>query len=327
MSIRYFDRLPLKRDEAVPIVGEAALRIVREHGRPVDDARGRIHVAQVDGYTIRYYRLQPAACPTLEKPQPADGRALTPKSMNYLDVEAGELLFGFAWDHESFSVRRIVRGPWEYGILKAAGMEAQFLGKCALPPCAPESRSSKRWHPDALREARRRRISTPIIFSVLGYSRCIHALLPQGACFRDVVAVVGDAYKESREQDGYDVADDQTTSCFGVWAWKGDLSLQPGKRMTKPDFAYWISPSGGLEAAAALLLLLDRDGAKPRNVARRRGEGATRQLLAKGGLPRTANVVLAKSSSSGPDRAGTDRGAGAGMPTARPNSKGGQHGR
>ncbi|MDE4915092.1 hypothetical protein PQI07_31125 [Methylobacterium sp. 092160098-2] len=274
MSIRYFDRLPLKRDEAIPIVGEAALRILRKHGQRVEDARGQMHVAQVDGYTIRYYRLQSAACPMLEESQPADGKALTHKSMNYLDVEAGELLFGFAWDHESFSARRIVRGPWEYGILNAAGMEAQFLGKCALPPCAPESRSSTKWPLDALRQARRRRISAPIIFSVLGYSRCIHALLPQGACFNEAVSAVADAYKESREQDGYDVAADRTTSCFGLWAWKGDLSLQPGKRMTKPDFAYWISPSGGLKAAAALLLLLDRDGAK-RRVTSRGGRDTT----------------------------------------------------
>ena len=49
--------------------------------------------------------------------------------------------------------------------------------------------------------------------------------------------------------------------------------------------------------------------------------------LAKDGLPQAASVIPAKSSSSGSDRAGADRGARAGMPTARPHSKGAQHGR
>src|SRR5437868_4203585 len=124
MRTRYFDRIPFDEYDTLILIREAALRILRQHGRPTVDEQGAMLVAKVDGYTFRYYPVVPDAGTTPKLPPLlADGETGWPSSMHCIDVEASELLFGLAIDADGLSYRRIVRGPWEYEIARAGGLE------------------------------------------------------------------------------------------------------------------------------------------------------------------------------------------------------------
>lgn len=258
MRTRYFERIPFDDHDILFLIREAALRILLRHGRPMVDEQGAMLVAKVDGYTFRYYSMTPDAGTLPELPPVrADDEFGWPNSMHCIDVEASELLFGLAIDADRLSHRRIVRGPWDYEIARTAEMEGHFHHGLPLPPCFPESRCRRSWPLAALRSARKRRLRKPVRFSIAGYTRCIHSLLPAGSDFVEIVAAIGQSYRESRSLDGdHDLG---RVSSFGLWGWAGVHPVRLGRRMKKPDIAYWISPTGGCEAAAALLLLLDRE--------------------------------------------------------------------
>ena len=57
MRIRYFNRIPFDDHDTLILIREAALRILRRHGRTFIDGQGPMLVAKVDGYTFRYYSL------------------------------------------------------------------------------------------------------------------------------------------------------------------------------------------------------------------------------------------------------------------------------
>jgi hypothetical protein len=264
MCTRYYERFPLETDGILRLMELAAMRILRRQGQMTLDAEGPMLVAYVDGYTIRSYPRVVDACEDPVAPESGRGRLPDASSETFcIDIEASELLFGLAIDAKTLSVRRMVRGPWEHGILQAAGMIRHFVPSRPIPPCVPESRSRSTWPLSALRTVRRRRLRRSVRFSVAGYSQCIHTLLPPGSGFDDIAAAVGEGYRESRLRDGHIATNGEPETCFGIWGWAGDRTLRFGKRMTKPDVAYWISPTGGCEAAAAILLLLDRDRPRP----------------------------------------------------------------
>ncbi|MDH2312335.1 hypothetical protein [Methylobacterium brachiatum] len=261
MRTRYFDRIPLDDYDTLFLIREAALRILLRHGRPTVDEQGAMLVAKVDGYTFRYYSMTPDAGTIPElPPMLPDDEFGWPSSMHCIDVEASELLFGLAIDADGLSHRCIVRGPWEYEITRAAGLEKHFHHGLPLPPCSPESRCRMFLPLKALRLVKKWQLRMPVRFSVAGYTRCMDGLLPPGSGFHDIMAAIDRSYRESRSYDcGHDVGDGAAMSSFGIWGWAGDRPVRRGRRMKKPDIAYWISPTGGCEAAAALLLLLDKE--------------------------------------------------------------------
>jgi len=259
MRTRYFDRIPFDDHDTSVLIREAGVRLLREHGRATFDDQGSMLVANVDGYTFRYYTLAPAIdTPPVLPELTADGGFDWPTTPYCLDVEASELLFGLAFDVGGISQRRLVRGPWEYEIARAAGLDGRFHDGRPLPPCFPESRCRRRWPPAALPPMRKRRLRMPIRFSVAGYAHCIHRLLPSGSDFDLIVAAIDRSYRQSRSRDGacgaYEMGD---ATSFGIWGWAGERPVRLGRRMKRPDIAYWVSPVGGFEAAAALLLKLD----------------------------------------------------------------------
>lgn len=270
MRTRYFDRIPLDDYDTSVLIREAGLRILRQCGRAIVDDQGSMLVAMVDGYTFRYYTMDPKVDTIPELPRlMVDGGFDWPTTPHCLDVEASELLFGLAFDARGLSQRRLVRGPWEYEIAKASGLNDHFHDERPLPPCFPTSCSRRHWPLVPLPPMRKRRLRMPIRFSVAGYEHCIHRLLPSGSDFHLIVAAVDRCYRESRSRDGdHGAYQKAAVSSFGIWGWVGERRVRLGKRMKRPDISYWVSPIGGFEAAAAILLRLDEgyvaDGVSPR---------------------------------------------------------------
>ena len=262
MRTRYFDRIPYDDRDVSILIREAGLEVVRRHGRATLDDQGSMIVANVNGYTFRYYPMDPGhGMPPELPPLPANGETAWPTKTHCLDIEGSELLFGLAFDLRGISCRRFARGPWEYEIVRAGALHKDLYDNRPLPPCFPESRSRRRWPLAALRPMRKRQLRTPIRFSVAGYAHCMHDLLPSGSDFDRIVTAIEQNYRETRLYDGERRAyDTETVSSFGIWGWIGERPVRLGKRMKKPDMSYWVSPIGGFEAAAALLLLLDKEG-------------------------------------------------------------------
>lgn len=174
MRIRYFNRIPFDDHDTLILIREAALRILRRHGRTFIDGQGPMLVAKVDGYTFRYYSLATDADAIPELPPLLDnGETGWPAATHCIDVEGSELLFGLAFDVDGLAYRRVVRGPWEYEIARAGGLEEHFYNGLPLPPCIPESRCRVNWPLTALKQVRKRRLRGPVRFSVAGYTRCV----------------------------------------------------------------------------------------------------------------------------------------------------------
>ncbi|MEE7462073.1 hypothetical protein MFUR16E_12580 [Methylobacterium fujisawaense] len=270
MRIRYFNRIPFDDHDTLILIREAALRILRRHGRTFIDAQGPMLVAKVDGYTFRYYSLAEDAEAFPELPPLLDnGETGWPSATHCIDVEGSELLFGLAHDVDGLAHRRIVRGPWEHEIARAGGLEGQFRNDLPLPPCIPESRCRVSWPLMALKQVRKRRLCGPVRYSIAGYTRCIHGLLPPGFDFGRIVTEIERSYRKSRASDGeLEPPDGLPVSSFGIWGWAGERPVRLGKRMKKPDVAYWVSRTGGYEAAAAILLLLDKEHSAKRSLSR-----------------------------------------------------------
>lgn len=267
MHKRYLSRIPLDDVDTSLLIKQAALRIIRECSRLVVDEQGTMLLAKVDGYTFRYYSLasDTNTMPELP-PKLANGGLEWPSSEHCINVESSELLFSFALKDDGLYSRKMVRGPWEFEIARAAQIHGRFHTDLPLPPCFPESRCRRIWPPAALRPMRKRRLRMPVQFSVAGYTQCIHELLPAGSDFGQIAAAVGRCYRESRSYDGdQGCGEEAAVTSFGIWGWAGEGPVRRGKRTKRPDMAYWITSIGGCEAAAALLLLLDKEYAGRRS--------------------------------------------------------------
>lgn len=262
MRTRHSGCIPIDRDQALFLMMEASLQILRRSGRTVVDAQGTALVAYVNGYTFRYYAMlsDAEADATLTIPSAVEGETTYPSRAHCIDVEASELLYGLAIGPQGLSYRRLVRGPWEYEIARIAGLDQHPHRRLPLPPCNPEYKSRWSWPISDLQTANKRRLRTSLPISVTGYTQCIHSLLPAGSNHADIAAIIADGYWRSRSYDNHQrMVEEACTTSFGLWAWLGDRPVRLGKRMTKPDLAYWISPTGGFKAAASLLLLLDKE--------------------------------------------------------------------
>lgn len=242
-----------------PALRDAALRILAVHGRDLSAEPYPVRYAGVAGLKIFHYTSEPDVIARRGPGNWSTPQGPTPDVLQHvIDIDAGAHVLGVAWRGDGTVLHdRFIRGPWEYELLRAAGMTAGIPQMDRVVPAGPGRGSRLTWPSEAIVGTRRGRLCRSITFEVVGYWTCMPAVAQAGSSFADLIAMVTECYEASR------VADGEADNCggmtgFGFKAWIGERPFKAGAPRGKPDLRYWIAPHGGSQAAAALLLLLSR---------------------------------------------------------------------
>ncbi|WP_331326691.1 hypothetical protein [Methylobacterium fujisawaense] len=238
---------------------DASLRILTAHGRDLQSGSGTVRYAGVAGFKVFYFTGEPGVIARRGPGNWSTPPGPIPDAVQHLiDVDAGAHVLGVGWRGNGTVLHdRFVRGPWEYELLRAAGMTAGIPQMNRVAPVGPGRGSRMTWPIEEIVGTRRGRLDYPITFDVLGYWKGMPEVAPAGTSFADLVAMVTECYDTCREAD--DEPDSSVGfSGFGFKAWLGERPFRAGAPKGRPDLRYWIAPHGGARAAAALLLLLSR---------------------------------------------------------------------
>jgi hypothetical protein len=242
-----------------PTLRDAALRILTAHGRDLASGPYPVRYAGVAGLKVFYFTSEPGVIARRGPGKWSTPPGPTPDAVQHLiDVDAGAHVLGVGWRGDGTVLHdRFVRGPWEYELLRAAGMTDGIPQMYRVAPAGPGRGSRMTWPIEEIVGTRRGRLNYPITFDVLGYWKGMPEVAPAGTSFADLVAMVTECYDISREADG-EPDSSVGFSGFGFEAWIGERPFRAGAPKGRPDVRYWIAPHGGAQAAAALLLLLSR---------------------------------------------------------------------
>jgi hypothetical protein len=242
-----------------PTLRDAALRILANHGRDLSGEPYPVRYAAIAGLKIFYYTSEPGVIA-----RRGPGNWSTPQGptqdvlQHLIDIDAGVHVLGVGWRGDGTVLHdRFVRGPWEYELLRAAGMTAGIPEINRVIPASPGRGSRIKWPIEEIVGTRRGRLDCLITFEIVGYWTYMPKVAPAGSSFADLITLVTECYDACRIADGELNSCDGMTS-FGLNAWIGERPFRAGAPTGKPDFRYWIASHGGARAAAALLLLLSR---------------------------------------------------------------------
>jgi hypothetical protein len=259
MPVPYASHLEAPLGIVRPTLRDAALRILTAQGRDLQSGSYPVRYAGVAGFKVFYSMSEPGVIARRGPGNWSTPPGPTPDAVQHLiDIDAGAHVLGVGWRGDGTVLHdRFVRGPWEYELLRAAGMTAGIPQMNRVAPAGPGRGSRMTWPIEEIVGSRRGRLDYPITFNVLGYWKCMPEVAPAGSSFADLVAMVTECYDTSRKADG---EPDSTVGFagFGLEAWIGERPFRACAPKGKPNLRYWIAPHGGARAAAALLLLLSR---------------------------------------------------------------------
>ncbi|SEG71971.1 MULTISPECIES: hypothetical protein [unclassified Methylobacterium] len=257
MSNSYASHLEAPLGLARPSLRDAALRILAAHGRDVSFDPYPARYASVAGLKVFYFKSEPGVIARRGPGNWSTPPGPTTDGMQHLiDIDAGAHVLGVGWRGNGTVLHdRFVRGPWEFELLRAAGMSAGIPQMNRVAPAGPARGSRMTWPIEEIVGTRRGRLGYPITLDVVGYWTSMPEVAPAGSSFADLVALVTKCYDASRAADGEADSSVGITG-FGFKAWIGKRPFKAGAPTGKPDLRYWIAPHGGARAAAALLLLL-----------------------------------------------------------------------
>jgi hypothetical protein len=263
MPIPYASQLEAPLGIVRPTLRDAALRILTAHGRDLHSGSYPVRYAGVAGLKIIYRTSEPGVIARRGPGNWSTPQGPTPDALQHLiDVDAGAHVLGVGWRGDGTVLHdRFVRGPWEYELLRAAGMTAGIPQMSRVSPAGPGRGSRMTWPIEEIVGTRRGRLDCPITFDVLGYWKGMPDVAPAGSSFADLVAMVTECYDTSRKADG-EPDSSVGFAGFGFEAWIGERPFRAGAPKGRPDLRYWIAPHGSARAAAALLLLLSRSACR-----------------------------------------------------------------
>nr|WP_128083239.1 hypothetical protein [Methylobacterium sp. B34] len=259
MPVSYSSYLEAPLGIVRPTLRDAALRILNAYGRSLPSGSETVRYASVAGFKVFYFTSEPGVIA-----RRGSGNWSTPPGptldalQHLIDVDAGAHVLGLGWRGDGIVLHdRFVRGPWEYELLRAAGMTAGIPQMNRVAHAGPGRGSRITWPIEKIVGTRRGRLDCPVTFDVVGYWTGMPQLAPAGSSFADLVAMVTKCYDSSREAD-HEADSSVGFTGFGLRAWIGERPFRAGAPQGRPDLRYWIAPHGGARAAAALLLLLSR---------------------------------------------------------------------